>query len=607
LNFRLALFWFLGQCLEGASHTLQQLQWLMSRDVGRSPYPLAYLLNQVCALQEHTQKGLLSVASSPLLDQCVETLNLLVDSAHRKLTEAGDAQRTVDIHQDRFRFVPAWAKSNGRGKWLMWDGTRYTSTGAAGALEAAVCDTNKALYNASAALLHELERTLDEEQVKLLRKSPSERNAAPEFAHVCSLWDRTQAALSWAKAGESAARIKNAARLTEAHSLLHVQPNDLDTDGYLFNCINGVIDLRTGALLPHSSERLITLRGEIPYEPLTACPRWLRFLGETLIDPAVIEFYQRFVGYCMVGDVVDHVMLLDIGDGSNGKGVAHRLLHKVFGDYALTIDPEILLVKKGEPHPTGIAQMHGKRWVHATEPQKGRHLDEALVKRLTGGDTLSGRRMNEDFWTFTPSHTLSLEANDLPPVSGQDNGIWRRIVQLQWRVAFITGEESTEEMERKTRTAVKVLKMIPGMEKTLHSELPGILAWCVRGCMMWQKFGLAAPAAVKVATDAYRADQNTLGDFLLECTARDENAFVTKSELHTLYTQWCESVGEKGVMNNAQLSSAMVREGFDKQGKDPSGKTRAWRGIRLTKQQDLINRKVLVDVPAPSPVSLVRK
>ena len=66
------------------------------------------------------------------------------------------------------------------------------------------------------------------------------------------------------------------------------------------------------------------------------------------------------------------------------------------GDYAMPADPEFLMARNGEVHPTGCADLLGKRFVATAETKEGRKFDLALLKRLTGGDTIKARFMRQD-------------------------------------------------------------------------------------------------------------------------------------------------------------------------------------------------------------------
>src|SRR5262249_2779383 len=151
-------------------------------------------------------------------------------------------------------------------------------------------------------------------------------------------------------------------------------------------------------------------------------------------------------------------------------------------DYAMTVSADLLMVSRGERHPTDLAQLHGKRLVVCTESDQGRRLNEGLVKQLTGRDRIRARRMRDDFWEFSPTHKVLLVTYHRPEVRGVDGGIWRRLRLVPFAVTF--------PLERQDRA----------LPEKLAAESEGVLAWLVRGCLEWQRHGLGEPAAVKTAT-----------------------------------------------------------------------------------------------------------
>jgi putative DNA primase/helicase len=68
------------------------------------------------------------------------------------------------------------------------------------------------------------------------------------------------------------------AMLAQAQPELTVPLEELDADPMLFNVLNGTIDLRTGALLPHDPKQLITKLSPVLYDPGSTAPRWQAFL-----------------------------------------------------------------------------------------------------------------------------------------------------------------------------------------------------------------------------------------------------------------------------------------------------------------------------------------
>ena len=81
------------------------------------------------------------------------------------------------------------------------------------------------------------------------------------------------------------------------------------------------------------------------------------------------------------------------------------------------------------------------------------------------------------------------------------------------------------------------------LETKLREELPGILAWAVAGCVSWQRSGLAIPAAVRAASDEYRAEMDHLGQFLDERCALEPSATAPAADVYVAYKSWCETQG----------------------------------------------------------------
>ena len=178
--------------------------------------------------------------------------------------------------------------------------------------------------------------------------------------------------------------------------------------------------------------------------------------------------------------------------------------------------------------PTGIRQKLPTCTVSglvvAQETEQSHKLNEALVKQLTGGDPLKGRRMNEDFWEFNPTHKLVLCTNHKPRVSGSDHAIWRRIKLIPFTVRF-DGDRRDKSMPDK-----------------LKAERQGILAWIVRGAVQWAAEGLHDPETVRIATAEYQSSEDVIGRFAAErCITGDGE--VRAKDLRDKLEEWCALEG----------------------------------------------------------------
>jgi putative DNA primase/helicase len=458
-------------------------------------------------------------------------------------TESASARRLVKQFGKRLRYVVEW------GKWVVWDGKRWR------------VDTGAILVQGKG--------------MEVARRLWEEVAAAADY-------DARKRLVTYAKATDSANGIASMVRL--ARSLLPIGVARLDRDPWLLNVRNGTLDLRTGQLRPHRRRDCITKLCPVAYDPAATCPLWDKFLAGIFDgDEDLIGYMARLVGYCLTGCQTEHILPFLHGDGANGKTTfVERLMNLLGPDYATKAPPDLLLAKRGEAHPTERADLFGKRFVACVETESGRRLAEALFKEMTGGDRMKARRMREDFWEFTPTHHVWLAGNHKPAVVGQDHGTWRRIKLIPFEVQFWDPDTKPKPGEERP----EALRADKRIGEKLDAELPGILAWAVRGCLDWQKNGMQEPAVVGAKTTEYEEEQDVVGRFIED---HCEVGPYLIGDSGALYKKFKELTNSR--MTNFQFGKELDRRGFPKQdgsGKEyrtPGGK-RGRKGIRLKDEAD---------------------
>ncbi len=431
-------------------------------------------------------------------------------------TELGYARRLIAAYGDRLRFVVAW------NKWLIWDGQRWAAD--------------------------------SDGQAQRWMKLVARR----EYSGLINDREGDKDIVRAAKRAESNSGVKGALALASTEPEIAVSPADLDADPYLLNCRNGILDLRTGYLSAHDPARLLTKMTGADYDPDAHGAVFAKFLERVQPDPAMREYLSRLLGHALAGTVTAHILPIFYGDGANGKSTLIDAVMHALGDYADAADPDLLRARTFDAHPTGVADLHGKRLALVHESDAGHKLAEGTVKRLTGGDRLKARRMHEDFWSFDPSHTFVMLTNHKPRVSGTDEGIWRRIRLVPFE-EVIPAAERDEELGRK-----------------LASESAAVLTWLMDGYRAWQAGGFAEPEQVAEATRAYKAESDPLGRFIDQCCLTGAGYHVGANELFAAYETWCKAEREDAGSLTA-FGSAIQNKGFEKYRSNGS----RYRGIGL--------------------------
>lgn len=434
-------------------------------------------------------------------------------------TDLGNAEQFVADHGAILRYCQA------KGKWLVWSGDRWQWD-----------DTDCVVALA-------------------------QKTARSMLTEALQIGDYEKHRVYATHAIHSEARARIDAMVYLARPLLSVRPKDLDSDRLLFTVANGTLDLRTFVLQPHSPSDLVTKLSPVTYDPLAACPNWVRFLEDiTDGDAEIIGYLQRAVGYSMTGKTSEHALFMLYGAGCNGKTTFVEALRHVFGEYAKTADFSTFMQQKSSSGPRNdLAMLCGARLVTATESDDGNHLAESFVKQITGGDTVTARFLYGEHFEFDPQFKLWLSTNHKPNIRGTDDGIWRRIRLIPFTVRI-----PDEKIDR-------------SLPEKLKSEASGILRWAVEGLGQYLARGLDEPECIKNATAEYRHDEDEIGRFIQARCSTTNSARIPARALYSAFKSWAAQNAES-VVDERKFAKSMTERGI-KSTRLTAGKF--WEGISL--------------------------
>lgn len=437
-----------------------------------------------------------------------------------RATDVGNASRLIKSAGGRIRFVHAW------GKWIVFLLGRW------------VVDVGDALVTEAAK---QVARDLFLSAVNLPR---DERNRVHTFAQRC----------------EQASSIGNMLRLARGVPGVLVDHSQLDAHPELFNVLNGTFDLMAGELKSHDPNDLLTMQAPVAFDADALAPTFDECIATWQPDPELRRLLQQAVGTGITGHPVER-LFINVGTGANGKSKFYGALSDVLGPFAVTPHKSLLVASKHEGHPTHVASLFRARMIIAPETSQQDHLDEEMVKNLTGGDTLAARRMREDEWRFAPTHSTFIHTNHRPRIKGTDEGIWRRVVLIPWEVTIPIAER--DEM----------------LADKLRAERSGILNWAIAGALDWMRSGLVIPSTVLTATAEYRNSEDQVGRFINDMCVLDSAATATARALRVSYEAWCEESSERPFTAKT-FGQSLAARGLDS-AQVGADRARTWIGIGL--------------------------
>lgn len=340
------------------------------------------------------------------------------------------------------------------------------------------------------------------------------------------------------------------ATLKEIRPMVEIDTRLLNADAFLLNTPNATYDLRKGMLgaRAHDPEDFITkITAVSPSDKGKKI--WLDCL-DTIFksDAELINYVQMICGLAAIGKVFVEAMIIAYGEGGNGKSTFWNSVFRVLGLYSGKISADTLTVGCRRNIKPEMAEMNGRRLLIASESQEGARLNDSIVKQLCSTDEVFAEKKYKDPFYFTPCHTLVLYTNHLPRVSGNDEGIWRRLIVIPF-TNKLTGSGDIKNYA----------------DYLYENAGEYILTWIIEGAKKVIDMGykIPVPKVVKDAIDEYREQNDWFHHFIEDCCEVDASYLESSSDLYKAYCKYCDDTNEYK-RNALDFYNALETNGYDK-------------------------------------------
>ena len=444
------------------------------------------------------------------------------------LTEQGLAVQLSDTYGANLRYNKSFG-------WMFWDGVRWVLDADSEANMLAMRFTDD-MYQAARL------------RMQLAADKAEQQSAKQEFM--------------------IATKMRTASGVNHLMTLTKAIVNEPDTKSYDaepwdLNTPDGIIDLKTGAIRNHDPRAKCTKCTNVS-PGRTGVEQWIGFIDYiTGGDKEFAEYLQTLAGMAAVGDVYEEGLVISYGPGGNGKSTFFGALKAAMGDYAKTINADIIINAYGKQTDNSyVAALRGARLVVLSETEESAVLSISQMKKITSQDVISARALYKDPIEFEPTHTTVMHTNHLPRLNSMDGGTKRRIA-----VAPFPATLSPE-------------KVITNYQEVLVRECgPAILQWVIDGAIRFytNQCKLPKPKCVEKATKEYLQNEDWFGNFLEECCELGEDYEEQASSLYSAYQVWAASNGLKP-KRSRDFAVTLESHGFIK---TRDRNCSSWHGLRL--------------------------
>lgn len=311
--------------------------------------------------------------------------------------------------------------------------------------------------------------------------------------------------------------------------LISIIPDLVLTDdkGDFFNVRNGLFQLSSGQLLPHTPDFVSLVQSPVSYDPNAEAPTWMACLDAWMDGPEKHEktmILQQFAGYLLTSSMEYAKALFLVGDGGNGKSTFADTLGMVIGEQGTSrIDLEDLYAT------FGLKGLIGKR-LNIIEEVSGNYYQSHKLKKLISGEELTINMKYKDQFKFRPQAKFIFAVNVMPRVDDSSTATERRIAAVQFNNNF-RNHPNTQ------------LRFANGL---LAQELSGILNWMIEGYKILNKDRKFVVTREQKATLLeYREENSSVEGFIGECLTYVEGSRILTRMLYDEYQDYCKNDGRK--------------------------------------------------------------
>jgi putative DNA primase/helicase len=424
----------------------------------------------------------------------------------------GHAQCVLTLYPGRFAWVSEWG-------WLHWDGRHWERTQKdASAVKLAIVET----LRTRAAVAVEAN---DDYLLKACAADAHEVNGV----------------------------------LQMVQAMVVFRPEQFDCYPDHLNCQNGVVNLRTGELIEHDSGWRFTTMVDVAYKRGRVPELWRSYLWESIWDGTASEeenvekitWIWQFCGYVLTGHIKEQIFVYLHGPPRSGKGLFTQTLQKLLGrPLSIETDMDMFTSVGADTNNFHLAPLSGARLVVASETEKHKRMNGAVVKSLSGGDSIYASYKGLTHFNFNPVFKILMSSNWPVNVDSEDDAVWARLRVVTFPTSRVGQEDK-------------------GLGAKLQSQeaLEGLLSWCVSGAEAWYRGGqsLPYPKILKRTAEAMRGEQDIVGIWMDDaCSVMEpgtEAVFTPTALLYKNYAGWCKDAGIRAKNRNSFMS-ALESQGY---------------------------------------------
>ena len=289
---------------------------------------------------------------------------------------------------------------------------------------------------------------------------------------------------------------------------------------------NGIVDLTTGKMMPHSPDYFFRSKLPAAFDPEAKCPKFEKFLSEILDGNDALTIQEMF-GYCLYRSYPIAAIFMHVGSGSNGKSTLLSVLRRWLGEKNVATYTMQSLIEDR----FAVANLRGKLANIFPDLSDAHIFHTAMLKAITGNDAITARQMHvQKAESFISYAKLIYSTNRPPVIDDPSNAMWRRIIEVDYRHTFVENASWQDTLIR---------------EMTTPEEMSGILNWAIEGLRrLVQQRQFSNAAELEERRKAYLKKAKSTFAFIQDAIEPGSpEDYIEKAAVYTTYMAYCRQYG----------------------------------------------------------------
>ena len=301
-----------------------------------------------------------------------------------------------------------------------------------------------------------------------------------------------------------------------------------------------VINLQTGKLEDRTDKHYFTFEYNFKYlgKDRKLTPLTNDFFMKVACNNKIkADFLRLIMGSSITTDTKMKCFFIFTGSGDNAKSTLLAIHGKTFSRKYEALDPNMLFAEsKDKVDAISYGKLLGKTIATCVEPEH-KYCNNEVLKLLTGGDGVEGKKLYQDTFTFTPQAKIFVALNNLICIKDDKHGVMKKRTRIiNFNAKFCDNPKKPNEFKGDANIETKFTTNEEYMNDYFTFIVNAAIEYLSHGDN--RNLALKQPKELQFEVDDYFKKCDKYHSFIEDHLVQDPNGRISKTAITRLYQEY---------------------------------------------------------------------